>query len=382
MEYSSLVCEFQAYSSGNETTNDEAISFLIEAAPDVEHVVADCMWKSKIACSDYFTPVMTDDGLCHTFNILDSRYIFNDLGNKTVHQNFGNDFKVKGWTVDDGYPAGESVDSFPHRTQSSGSKSGLVVFLMSDKADVDAACRWPVDGFKMFLHNPAEFPRVKTEYFRIPVNRDVVVGIRPNVMLTSKVLSSYSPEWRQCYYSKERPLHYFQYYNERNCEMECFTNFTIKTCECAAFYMPRDVDTPICGSSKVECVTEAEDSFFGDAEGLSKCRCLPACIEIKYDVETSQATFSWEQIFLQAGEELDSFENKTMTRVFIYFKDNSFIPSKRSELYGFTDFIASSGGLLGLFLGFSFLSLIECIYFLTIRACCNFRLTGNPFHSP
>lgn len=91
----------------------------------------------------------------------------------------------------------------------------------------------------MFLHNPAEFPRVKTEYFRIPVNRDVVVGIRPNVMLTSKVLSSYSPEWRQCYYSKERPLHYFQYYNERNCEMECFTNFTIKTCECAAFYMPR-----------------------------------------------------------------------------------------------------------------------------------------------
>lgn len=37
--------------------------------------------------------------------------------------------------------------------------------------------------------------------------------------------------------------------------------------------------------------------------------------------------------------------------VTIFFKDNDFIFSKRSELYSSTDFIANFGGILGLFLG-------------------------------
>lgn len=40
---------------------------------------------------------------------------------------------------------------------------------------------------------------------------------------------------------------------------------------------------------------------------------------------------------------------------------------QRSEVYGYTDFLANCGGLLGLFLGFSILSIVEIIYFLTLR---------------
>lgn len=53
--------------------------------------------------------------------------------------------------------------------------------------------------------------------------------------------------------------------------------------------------------------------------------------------------------------------------VTIFFKDDDFIFSKRNELYSFTDFIASFGGLLGLFLGISILSIVEIIYFLAFR---------------
>lgn len=41
--------------------------------------------------------------------------------------------------------------------------------------------------------------------------------------------------------------------------------------------------------------------------------------------------------------------------------------SKRSELYGPTDFLANCGGLLGLFMGVSLLSIVEIVYYLTIR---------------
>jgi len=35
--------------------------------------------------------------------------------------------------------------------------------------------------------------------------------------------------------------------------------------------------------------------FGTDDDGLFKCNCMPACTEISYNVETSQAEFSWQQ---------------------------------------------------------------------------------------
>lgn len=55
----------------------------------------------------------------------------------------------------------------------------------------------------------------------------------------------------------------------------------------------------------------------------------------------------------------------------ISFKENQFVTLKRSvtELYGPTDFLAKCGGILGLFMGVSFLSIIEVIYYFTLRRC-------------
>ncbi|KAJ8928639.1 hypothetical protein NQ314_018775 [Rhamnusium bicolor] len=60
----------------------------------------------------------------------------------------------------------------------------------------------------------------------------------------------------------------------------------------------------------------------------------------------------------------------------LFFKSSQFVSSERHELYGPTDFLANFGGLLGLFTGFSILSFMEAIYFLTVRLCCNARLYG------
>jgi hypothetical protein len=52
----------------------------------------------------------------------------------------------------------------------------------------------------------------------------------------------------------------------------------------------------------------------------------------------------------------------------IFFKDDDFLYSKRSELHSSTDFIANFGGILGLFLGVSILSLVEIVYFMAFRS--------------
>lgn len=50
-----------------------------------------------------------------------------------------------------------------------------------------------------------------------------------------------------------------------------------------------------------------------------------------------------------------------------FFKTATFYPMQRSELFSKTDLIASCGGILGLFMGFSLLSVIEIVYFCTVR---------------
>lgn len=78
---------------------------------------------------------------------------------------------------------------------------------------------------------------------------------------------------------------------------------------------------------------------------------------------------------------------ENMAVVHLFFVDSQFTKYVKNELFGFIEFLckylisitiikinknqirftASTGGLLGLFLGFSFLSFMEIIYFLTLR---------------
>lgn len=56
-----------------------------------------------------------------------------------------------------------------------------------------------------------------------------------------------------------------------------------------------------------------------------------------------------------------------VTKLSIFFLDNNVETFKRIETLTLTDFMSACGGLLGLFLGVSVLSIIEFIYFFTLR---------------
>lgn len=81
--------------------------------------------------------------------------------------------------------------------------------------------------------------------------------------------------------------------------------------------------------------------------GKTVCNCLPSCTSINYDAEISQADYEYLKVFNSFGESLDEFPGLVLARLTIFFKEAQFITSKRSELYGLTDFMANCGGLLG-----------------------------------
>lgn len=69
------------------------------------------------------------------------------------------------------------------------------------------------------------------------------------------------------------------------------------------------------------------------------------------------------------------------SRLAVYYKELQFLTSERHELYGYVDFFSNTGGLLGLFIGFSVTSAIEIFYFLTLRLVCNIKKYGKSFWS-
>lgn len=73
-------------------------------------------------------------------------------------------------------------------------------------------------------------------------------------------------------------------------------------------------------------------------------------------------TFAYDVLY-----NFNSDSNQSYGNLKIYFKENEFITSKRSELYGRTEFLAACGGILGLFIGVTALSFVEIFYYFTLR---------------
>ncbi|CAG4955982.1 unnamed protein product [Parnassius apollo] len=375
------------FSSGNATVEN-----LKQVSPNISEFFFGCKWKDipKASCSDLFSPILTEDGICYTFNTMGAEQLFR-------MENLHKDYKYlesinssQRWTLEEGYPPSTPLETYPHRGSGYGAKAGLTILLQTKEIDLDYLCKGPVQGFKILLHNPAELPRLSQQYFRSPLSQEVVVAVRPKMMTTSDGLKPYNPTVRQCYFPSERYLSYYKVYTQANCEIECLTNFTYVRCGCVHFGMPHGPNMTVCNAGSVACIKQAqmelvtieilsnldkklnENDTLGESRAVAaKCKCLPACTSIEYEAETSQADFDWKALYTAFNLTIsDDILDQKFARVMIFFKEAQFITSRRSELYGQTDFLANCGGLLGLFMGFSILSVAEIIYFLTLRICC------------
>lgn len=156
-----------------------------------------------------------------------------------------------------------------------------------------------------------------------------------------------------------------------------------------------DKNTKICGTGSSKCYRNAEKKLFGediiddfqdDSVKLfrSQCNCLPACTSIKYDAVIDRTKFDYSQtsndltsfdIYVKRYNKstMDYFRRHQMSRISVFFMEPQVTTFRRNESQTYTDFLAICGGLLGLFLGVSALSIIEFIYYSTLRLFWNIR---------
>lgn len=93
-------------------------------------------------------------------------------------------------------------------------------------------------SFLFIFHTPDELPPFRRHILVFPSEHDVYISVRPAIVTTSNGLRSYSPHARGCYFQSERQLRFFKKYNQKNCRLECLTDYRTKECGCSSFAMP------------------------------------------------------------------------------------------------------------------------------------------------
>ncbi|XP_055382437.1 pickpocket protein 28-like [Condylostylus longicornis] len=356
------------YKLPNITMIHTPIENILSLYPKFDEIFEACYWKENpLKCIDIWRKSITGKGICYTFNHLSYE---NTLRKETLHDDFLLDSAESiniTWNPEDGYLSIDSnATKYPRNVLSAGFEVGLTIDLVGLKKDLDSYCGGVIPGFTMMLSSPDELPNSQGNFVRIPFNQNTLVAIKPNMKSATSSLRNYSPHKRQCYYSDERNLRFFKVYTQKNCELECIANYTLNMCNCVSFYLPRTKNTPVCNVEQKNCLREAmkEMAIKESFDINNQCDCLAACNTIYYEMEVSQS---------ELVDERNSTKTDLFASVTLFFKEDQFWTSKRSELYSMTEVVANIGGVLGLFMGISVLSVFELIYFIMLHFCRKFK---------
>ncbi|XP_073848490.1 pickpocket protein 28-like [Musca autumnalis] len=387
------ICETMAFHFSNLTKTDDIdyVENLNQMFPDFHKYFYGCLWFGKITpCNDLLTKVYTDEGICYTFNSLKANDLYRDtvVRSQMREEDKSKNGETLAWSLEKGYAPGSDLKTYPQRVLNSGPSAGFQILLRAYPDESDFTCNIQTHGYRIILNSPDDEPSAEKHLIRISMDKEILLAVKPKMITTSSNVEAYDVKKRRCYLNKDRQLKFYKIYTQRNCERECVTNFTYHKCGCVKFSMPRTADMPICGINKIQCYYQARERLLQKQfkEGLENaeeasgggCNCLPGCTSLEYETEISEGYYEWLKI-MQAYAVYDAdypvnFDGER-SLVRIYFKENEFITSRRSELYGVTELLANFGGVLGLFMGVSLLSVVEIIYHCSLRLWSN--VVGN-----
>jgi acid-sensing ion channel, other len=215
----------------------------------------------------------------------------------------------------------------------------------------------------LLVHSPDLVPTFvrRSDFNEIRYGYAINIEVTPEIIISDDDLKKLDAVDRECYFDGERKLKFFKIYTQKNCEIECLTNFTNNQCICSRLYQPYNDKSGI-----RQCKTQSEriNSFSCEDMLLSElvtsqyfsaernCSCLQTCNYINYQINYNILSLS---------------DDENATYITVRMNTDGIVLYRRYQQYSFSDVVSYVGGLLGLFAGISCLSIFELFYFFTLR---------------
>uniref|UniRef100_T1GNS8 Pickpocket protein 28 n=1 Tax=Megaselia scalaris TaxID=36166 RepID=T1GNS8_MEGSC len=230
-----------------------------------------------------FDTVLTDDGLCCTFNTVADKFMYVNAPDILKPATMEGYYPVD-WTPENKYGNIDlNSNFFPRIAKGIGTRMGLTVLLNTSSKEYFCTSTRSY-GFKVLVHNPVEKPKIDNFGLLVTKGRETRISIKPSIQSASPSIRSIARNKRHCLFSDEGNLTYYRTYSRKNCELECESKFIYDYCKCILYYLPLiDPNASICAPSDSKCTSNVQTKLESADQNISCQNCVPACYELGYD---------------------------------------------------------------------------------------------------
>lgn len=284
---------------------------------------------------------------------------------------YGNCFKFNTGADTQGNP-------FPkYQTLKTGKINGLFLILTAGTFS-DAYTLGYESGMQLFIHNMSTAP---SSVDSVALKPGSITYVAVKKIFTQKQPDPYNDcvddltvdKYDNIFYRKTFDSGYK--YEQRNCLDLCAQSYMIDKCKCADAAYPTLNNVSYCKSVlDIICLYLRLVDFYKSSE-FSQCYtyCPLECATLKFETKVSSTSFPHESLgSLMTNNKWNQdrfrYLNLTMSQanmekalvgVYVYFDDNKYTLISQSPAQSLEDLMSNVGGILGLYIGVSFLSFVE-----------------------
>ncbi|GFS18516.1 acid-sensing ion channel 1-like [Elysia marginata] len=256
---------------------------------------------------------------------------------------------------------------------------GLTLYF--DTSPIDIPYRiFMSDGFKIVLHDPDLHPLPLSSGFMVAGETTVEVEISKNVKEglpppfdafgSGACVDTESEHF-------ENPLKRYPKYSKELCEAECFVDYVVQECGgCRHFFHPGNES--VCHLKHLaQCFRDAEVTYYGGGQKndsslppAASCNCLMPCRQEFYSASVSSAPFRPTQYFKEIQRQAGMPVISNIAYVHFFYSDPVVTTMKQVAIYSTEGLLGNIGGQIGLFMGFSLVTvaeMLELIFLLVTR---------------
>ncbi|XP_011699645.1 PREDICTED: pickpocket protein 28-like [Wasmannia auropunctata] len=302
-----------------------------------------CAWLGKIHdCGKIFKTVKSNEGFCCSFN---SHYDLNvgHLSNDTYY-NF-TDFNVSS----EDPPGVRKILNVP----GSGRDVGLAVALNIEPDKYKATSR-PYVGATVMIHDPIDFPDIGAHVASVQPGHVLAISVAGTSIKGMESLRSIPLEKRSCYFDNEVPGEVR--YSYQSCISQCISRNIYRLCGCLPFYYPEEREgIKKCYLPDINCLLHVRNF----AKTRTCKRCLPQCSDMMYNIDPENMKMEDVGFY---SDLTYGFDINNVSFVYVFFGDVSYVEYRKENVISWDSLLASFGGIFGLCLGGSVMSVIELAY--------------------
>ncbi|KAL0132976.1 hypothetical protein PUN28_000597 [Cardiocondyla obscurior] len=330
--------------------NNMMLIDLIKALRPCEDIFESCAWNGNFKnCSELFKVSYTFAGICCSFNYLLEDYI--ETGSVTT-----------------------DINNLLQTTLF-GPNTGLRIvlnreFLIEDDGTEEKYVKYSTNsvGLVMFPHHPLEYVSTIATRQILQTQQELHISVTP--FIKKKLAGFYQRNSLgqlvpHCADEKTE-LKYFPIYRYSNCFTSCSIQAVLKLCGCVPHYytpIAKKYSLKLCDWADFECLYKNANNtriIQNIVEENFTCECLTPCWNVIYELQTSMLVLNGDHDF---NPSLYKNLSKAQSVLRIFMKSATFTEMDTIPVADELYLLASLGGIFSLFLGCSFISAFEIIYY-------------------